>query len=163
MGNKKNTPSGRRRSVALVAGFIGLAAWGIWYNMNGGPSGTAPADPMAVPDLSGIAQGDPIADVTLPAELSADAKIGKRIFEARCAVCHGENAAGQNGIAPPLIHRFYRPGHHGDMAFVRAARNGVQAHHWRFGNMPPVKDITDGEVKMVVRYIRELQRANGIK
>ncbi len=159
MSGKKTAPSGRRGPAILVAGFVGLAAWGIWYNMGSGTSG----NPMAVPDLSALAKGDPIADVTPPAQLSADAQIGKRVFEARCAVCHGENAAGRNGTAPPLIHQFYRPAHHADLAFLRAARNGVRAHHWPFGNMPPVKDITDGEVKMVVRYIREVQRANGIK
>ncbi|KKK93735.1 hypothetical protein LCGC14_2689930, partial [marine sediment metagenome] len=30
------------------------------------------------------------------------------------------------------------------------------------GNMPPVEGVTPGEVKMVVAYVRELQRANGI-
>jgi hypothetical protein len=28
--------------------------------------------------------------------------------------------------------------------------------------MPAVEGLTDGDVKMVVAYIRELQRANGI-
>jgi hypothetical protein len=39
---------------------------------------------------------------------------------------------------------------------------GVQAHHWRFGNMPPVEGITRAEVATIITYIRELQRANGI-
>ena len=47
------------------------------------------------------------------------------------------NAAGQNGVAPPLVHKLYEPGHHSDMAFIMAAKNGVRSHHWRFGNMPP--------------------------
>jgi hypothetical protein len=29
--------------------------------------------------------------------------------------------------------------------------------------MPPVEGLTDGDLKMVVAYVRELQRANGIK
>jgi hypothetical protein len=28
--------------------------------------------------------------------------------------------------------------------------------------MPPVAGVTDGDVKMIVAYVRELQRANGI-
>jgi hypothetical protein len=39
---------------------------------------------------------------------------------------------------------------------------GVQSHHWRFGNMPSIEDLTRGDVKMIIAYIRELQRANGI-
>ena len=48
------------------------------------------------------------------------------------------------------------------MAFILAAKNGVRAHHWRFGNMPAVEGLTDGDVKMIARYIRELQKENGI-
>ena len=71
--------------------------------------------------------------------------------------------AGQEGIAPPLVHRIYEPSHHGDMAFVLAARNGVRAHHWPFGDMPPVgQPLTDGELAAIIAYVRELQRANGI-
>jgi hypothetical protein len=29
--------------------------------------------------------------------------------------------------------------------------------------MPPVEGITEGEVRLVTQYIRELQRANGIE
>ncbi|HCE71851.1 c-type cytochrome [Ruegeria pomeroyi] len=118
---------------------------------------------MTPPDTSAQQPGAPLAEVTLPTELSQNARIGQRAFEAKCAVCHGQNAAGQNGVAPPLVHPIYRPGHHADAAFLIAARNGVRAHHWKFGNMPPVEGITDGEVQMITRYIRELQQANGIE
>lgn len=104
-----------------------------------------------------------LAEVIVPQELSAAARQGETFFNAACASCHGTNAAGKDGIAPPLIHRIYEPGHHGDMAFVLAARNGVRAHHWPFGNMPPVEQIlTDAELGAIVAYVRELQRANGI-
>ena len=117
---------------------------------------------MVPPDTSDISQGAPIVEVKLPAELSSEAQIGKRAFDSKCAECHGANAAGQNGIAPPLVHKIYEPSHHSDMAFVLAAKNGVRAHHWEFGNMPPVEGLTDADVKMIARYVRELQAANGI-
>ena len=88
-------------------------------------------------------------------------RLGKVAFEAKCAVCHGANAVGQDGVAPPLVHKIYEPSHHGDGSFLVAVRNGVRAHHWRFGNMPPVEGLTEGDVKMIVAYVRELQRANG--
>ena len=103
-----------------------------------------------------------LAEVLLPSTLSDSAQIGKRAFEAKCVVCHGVNAAGQVGVAPPLVHKIYEPSHHGDESFQRAVSLGVRAHHWRFGNMPAVEGLTRGDVAMVAIYIRELQRANGI-
>ena len=104
-----------------------------------------------------------MADVIVPDELSAQARQGETYFNAVCASCHGANAAGQDGVAPPLVHRIYEPGHHGDMAFVLAVRNGVRAHHWPFGDMPPVEErMTDGELGAIIAYVRELQRTNRI-
>ena len=113
------------------------------------------------PDQQVGGSGQPIVRVTVPT-LSAVAKTGETLFNANCATCHGANAAGQEGIAPPLIHKIYEPGHHSDISFHRAAKYGVRAHHWRFGNMPPVPGITTSEVNKVIAYVRELQRANGI-
>ena len=117
---------------------------------------------MSSPDLSAIEDGAPIADVAVPVSFSANAQIGQKVFDAKCSACHGANAAGQKGVAPPLVHKTYEPSHHSDMAFIMAAKNGVRAHHWSFGNMPAIEGITDGEVKLVTAYIRELQRENGI-
>lgn len=96
-------------------------------------------------------------------EIAGDAAVGQRIFESACASCHGDNGVGKNGAAPPLIHKIYEPGHHGDEAFQRAVALGVKSHHWRFGDMPPVKGLTRGDVTMIIAYIREIQRANGIQ
>lgn len=106
--------------------------------------------------------GGALVEVVVPETFSANAQIGQVAFEAKCAVCHGANAAGQDGVAPPLVHKIYEPGHHADEAFQRAAALGVRAHHWPFGNMPPVEDVTRGDVAMIVAYVRELQQANGI-
>ena len=97
----------------------------------------------------------------MPDELSPVAMEGKAVFDDNCAACHGENASGTDQ-GPPLVHDIYNPGHHADMAFVLAARQGVRAHHWRFGNMPPQPGVTETEVEKVVQYVRELQQANGI-
>ena len=146
--------------LAILALFLigGLAVY--W---NAAPSRQqAAGHSMVPPDTSGVARGAPIVEVSVPTDLSANAQIGKRAFEAKCAECHGANAAGQNGVAPPLVHKIYEPSHHSDMAFVLAAKNGVRSHHWNFGNMPPVKGLTDADVKMVTQFVRELQEANGI-
>jgi len=148
------------KSAIFVAAVFVLAVGSFFWNLNS--PATTPDHTMEPPDLSDFDAGEPLAEVILPASLSESAQIGKRVFENSCAVCHGANAAGQNGVAPPLVHTTYRPGHHSDLAFVMAARNGAQAHHWEFGNMPPIPGLTDGDVKLIARYIRELQEANGI-
>lgn len=105
--------------------------------------------------------GEALADVTVP-QLSPVAVEGEALFNASCAQCHGTNAAGQDGIAPPLVHIIYEPNHHADAAFLLAVKNGVRAHHWRFGDMPPVEGVSDEDATKIVAYVRELQRANGI-
>ena len=113
-------------------------------------------------DMSSPSENTALATVVLPDELSDRAKMGKSAFEAKCTVCHGNDGAGQAGVAPPLIHKIYEPSHHGDEAFQRAVSMGVRAHHWPFGDMPPVPGLTRADVEMLVAYIREVQRANGI-
>ena len=133
-----------------------LAAAGVAYAMWSPTSQTAATD-----TLISIEEGA-LADVLLPKILSQNAQIGKLGFEAKCATCHGLNAAGQDGVAPPLVHIIYEPTHHGDETFQRAVAVGVRGHHWPFGDMPPVEGIPRGDVTMIVAYVRELQRANGI-
>jgi mono/diheme cytochrome c family protein len=101
-----------------------------------------------------------MVEVSVPA-LSPMAQAGGAAFAKNCAACHGENAAGGPG-GPPLVHPIYNPGHHGDMAFVMAAERGVRQHHWSFGHMPPQPQVTRNEIAAIVRYVRELQAANGI-
>ncbi len=124
--------------------------------------------------LYAVAERKPDAQASTPAEpgsllvevrattLSGDAVLGERAFNAKCASCHGPMAAGQAGLAPPLIHKIYEPNHHGDMSFHIAVQNGVRAHHWPFGNMPPVAGLTKADVNNIVSYIRALQQENGI-
>ncbi|MFC3615842.1 c-type cytochrome [Lutimaribacter marinistellae] len=108
-------------------------------------------------------EGAAMVEVTLPGSWSEGAGIGQSIFEAKCSSCHGMNAVGKEGYGPPLVHKIYEPSHHADESLQRAVALGVRAHHWGFGDMAPVDGLTRGDVAMVIRYIRDLQRANGIE
>jgi len=121
-----------------------------------------PALQTASSDTTVSMENGVLANVLVPETLSQNAQIGQLGYEAKCAACHGANAAGQDGVAPPLVHIIYEPSHHGDEAFQRAAELGVRGHHWPFGNMSPIEGVTRGDVTMIIAYIRELQRANGI-
>ncbi|MBS0126609.1 c-type cytochrome [Thetidibacter halocola] len=120
--------------------------------------------PQAGPAPQGAAAtaGGALVQVSLPDSLLPEARIGESAFAAKCATCHGQNAAGRDGIAPPLVHRIYEPSHHGDESFQLAVLRGVRAHHWTFGDMPPVDGLTRADVAGIVAYVRALQRANGI-
>ena len=142
--------------AAIFFALIAVAA-AVWYVMQPTRShtGTRTDESMALP-------AGALATVRLPPSFTEQEQIGKRAYGAACATCHGVNGQGQDGVAPPLVHKIYEPGHHGDMAFVLAAQNGVRAHHWKFGNMPAVEGVTRAEVLNIVAYIRALQRENGI-
>lgn len=96
-----------------------------------------------------------------PATLSQEGQEGAALFKMNCQVCHGQNAAGTK-LGPPLIHDIYNPGHHSDKAFYLAAATGVRQHHWPYGDMPPQPQVSRDDVTKIIRYIRELQEANGI-
>jgi len=99
----------------------------------------------------GVATDDP------PAEF-AD---GQRLFLFHCAGCHGPGGAG-TGHGPPFLSKIYEPSHHGDASFLMAVRRGVSAHHWRFGDMPPIPGVSDDDAARIVAYIRWAQRQAGI-
>jgi len=114
----------------------------------------------------GVAQylrKDPVAHqgTAVVSDDSIQGPPGKVAFARHCAKCHGANATGTDE-GPPLVHRYYVPSHHADFAFVRAVRSGVRQHHWRFGNMPPQPEVSQEEINLIIGYVRELQRANGI-
>ncbi|MGH1479307.1 MAG: c-type cytochrome [Geminicoccales bacterium] len=137
---------GRPSSVSkywILAATVVVAGAIVWWSQNG--AGNAPT-----------------VSVKVPSSFSSDAKVGRNLFEANCMACHGKNAGGTKS-APPLVHKIYNPNHHADFSFRLAVKRGVRKHHWRFGNMPPVADVTDAQVTLITRYVRELQRANGIQ
>lgn len=133
--------SERLPAIAVMAVVLGGAAVLAWQAV--APKGGTATVAVKVPPLSNLAQR------------------GKTAFDATCAACHGQNAAGTDK-GPPLVHDIYNPGHHGDPAFVFATRQGVKRHHWPFGDMPAQPQVTDADVTAIVQYVRELQRANGI-
>jgi cytochrome c len=94
--------------------------------------------------------------------LVVDVNKGKTLYGHHCASCHGPDLKGSKQ-GPPMLHRIYEPSHHGDMAFQFAVQNGSVAHHWPFGNMPPIPGLTPDDVAHITGYVREEQRKVGIQ
>ena len=126
--------------------FVCLLFWGCSENGSNAQSVSAssPADLAA-------------AEKPLPVEL----KEGEAKFQNFCSQCHGLQGKGTDQ-GPPLVHKIYEPNHHADMAFQRAAAQGVRAHHWKFGNMPKIEGVVPEDVTQIIGYIRWLQRQAGI-
>jgi mono/diheme cytochrome c family protein len=143
---------------ALVITVMGVVVWNFWRD--GVYRSTSVAN---LPDLPADLVPAPMVEVVIYASFTETEASGERSFIALCAACHGMNAAGRDGMAPPLVHPIYRPAHHADEAFQIAVRHGVRAHHWRFGDMPRIEDVTRTEVDNIIAYVRALQRANQIE
>ena len=111
------------------------------------------------------AQSSPTSSPTILASASkplpAELEEGEAKFNNFCSRCHGPQGQGTNN-GPPLVHKIYEPNHHADMAFQRAAAQGVRAHHWKFGNMPKIEGVVPEDVSQIIGYIRWLQRQAGI-
>ena len=104
----------------------------------------------------------PAADDPTPREgLSEMVRAGEALFNRNCSTCHGVGAVGTNQ-GPPLLDRVYHPGHHPDASFRNAVRNGVPAHHWKFGDMLPVPGVSAEEVDEIICYVRQTQRESGL-
>lgn len=127
----------------FVSGFLVLGIVVVFWKMGGTVKNEIAPVAVAVPDFS------------------PKAKRGETAFNATCAQCHGENAAGTNQ-GPPLVHDIYNPGHHADESIRRAVSLGVRRHHWPYGDMPRQDQVKPSEVDAIIDYIRELQAANGI-
>ena len=82
---------------------------------------------------------------------------GQLLYEKYCSSCHGTDLSGSD-TGPPLLHPFYKPSHHGDKAFYRAALQGAKQHHWEFGDMKPVEGMTRKKMDSVVPYVRYYQQ-----
>ena len=92
-------------------------------------------------------------DIEVPFHLGK----GKMLYEKYCSSCHGLQLNGSEK-GPPLIHPFYKPSHHGDKSFYRAALQGARQHHWEFGDMPAVVGMTSKKMDSLVPYVRYYQQ-----
>ena len=87
---------------------------------------------------------------------------GADLYASTCASCHGTDLRGTDQ-GPSHLSVVYEPGHHSDTAFLLAVRRGVSAHHWPFGSMPPIENLTDAEVEAIVVFVRDIQEREGFE
>src|SRR5579862_6920489 len=75
---------------------------------------------------------------------------GKKLFEAHCALCHGETGLGGRG---PNLARATLPRAHDDEQLASVISHGIPGTE-----MPGFWQLTDREVSVVAGYVRSLGR-----
>jgi mono/diheme cytochrome c family protein len=111
---------------------------------------------LVVAMLLGACSGD---DASVDAETGAR---GAALYAQSCASCHGPDLRGTDQ-GPPHLSQVYAPDHHPDASFRNAIAHGVRAHHWNFGDMPPVEGLSADEIDLVIAYVRQQQEAHGLE
>ncbi|CAN5820613.1 hypothetical protein BH23ACT5_BH23ACT5_16430 [soil metagenome] len=97
---------------------------------------------------------------TDPPEDRALVERGTELYAAHCAACHGDDLRG-TGTGPSLLSVVYEPNHHPDEAFHLAVTRGARAHHWNFGDMPPIVGLTPEEIDAIIALVRQTQQTEG--
>lgn len=87
---------------------------------------------------------------------------GAALYASACGECHGDDLRGTDR-GPSHLSIVYEPNHHSDDSFRSAIAVGVRAHHWDFGDMPPVEGLTRDEVEAIIAYVREQQELHGFE
>jgi mono/diheme cytochrome c family protein len=106
--------------------------------------------------------GSSAQSTAAPAPSTAMVDAGADLYAAHCAQCHGPDLRG-TVKGPSFLSIVYEPGHHSDAAFVLAVAQGVRAHHWDFGPMPPIEGLSPTDVEAIIAFIRDRQETEGFE
>ncbi|MCY3892717.1 MAG: cytochrome c [Acidimicrobiaceae bacterium] len=139
-------------TVTLAASLLAFACGADTSNATDSPTpapAPAPATSTAPPSPTSTATALAVPD-------------GAAVYQQYCAECHGVDLRGTDK-GPSQLSIIYEPNHHGDYAYRVAIREGTREHHWWFGDMPPVEDITDLEIEKVISFIRAEQQRLGFE
>lgn len=119
--------------------------------------------PLLVASIAiGACGGSDASDAASPAAASDIETRGAEVYAASCASCHGIDLRGTDK-GPSHLSIVYEPNHHSDDAFRSAIANGAPQHHWGFGNMDPVRGLSDDDVEAVIAYVRFEQERQGFE
>lgn len=92
---------------------------------------------------------------------ASDSSGGAELYGQSCASCHGADLRGTDQ-GPSHLSQVDAPDHHPDASFRAAVTQGSAAHHWDFGDMPPVEGLSDEEIDLIIAYVREQQETHGL-
>lgn len=120
---------------------------------------SCPAVIFAVFGTSGIkAFNGPRADGGTALQIAR----GRSAFERECAACHGPMGAGTDN-GPNLISARYGPAEMADDLIRSAVLNGVPQRTNAHPGMPALAHLDQRGTDSILRFLREVQRASGIR
>ena len=117
--------------------------------------------PLVALSMAISACGGSSADNAVAPSAAADGS-GAEVYATSCASCHGIDLRGTDK-GPSHLSIVYEPNHHNDDSFRSAIANGAPQHHWGFGNMEPVRGLSDDDVEAVIAYVRSEQERQGFE
>lgn len=92
---------------------------------------------------------DQVPALDLPSYPVEQVALGRDIYQANCATCHGTVGQGNPNAGIPALDGSMHAWHHPDSQIAGFIRNGI-------GNMPPVgAQWTDEEIQAVLAYIKQ--------
>jgi mono/diheme cytochrome c family protein len=112
--------------------------------------------------LVAAACGGQTGEINIPPQNPELVAAGAELYVIHCAECHGNDLRGTDK-GPSHLSIVYEPNHHGDGAFLFAVQRGSRAHHWSFGDMPPIEGISVDDIDAIVAFVRETQRLEGFE
>lgn len=151
--------SNPKRAVRAVVAALAVA---VLFLATACPSDEATPDPTSTPTAAPTTEATPTPTPDAPTAPRFSGTDGRELYGQACAACHGQALEGTNA-GPTFLNRIYAPGHHADISFIFAVERGVRAHHWNFGNMPPVEGLEHEQALAIIAFIREQQAAAGIE
>lgn len=92
-----------------------------------------------------------------PLSSGKDPHLGRKIFEANCAVCHQKSGEGKIGLAPSIRNRDFLAIASNDFikTTIREGRLGT--------SMIPRPDISDNDINHIIAFLRSLPMANPVE
>lgn len=121
--------------LLLSAGFIACGD----KSEDTGTESTTEASTEPAGEPSGEPASEPSGEDTSSTG-DAPEELGKALYEANCAGCHGDDATGVS--APSLLEM-------SDEQFVEAVQNGK-------GYMPAFPDLSDTDIGNIIAFVRSL-------
>lgn len=86
-------------------------------------------------------------------------KEGLLLYNENCLECHGVHGRGTS-FGPALTNKLYQTPLFKDKAFAQAIIYGVDEHHWNYGPMKPITELSQTHIAMITAYIRQVQNAH---
>lgn len=93
--------------------------------------------------------GGAAAELDLPSYPVEQVAVGRSLYDATCADCHGPDGEGNAAAGVPALNGTMHAWHHPDSQIAGFVRNGV-------GAMPPVAaDWSDEDIDAVLAYVKQ--------